>query len=275
MKKLLLAALLFGLLGMVGCVNKIKINNPGTDETISIPANILKEDEPTSIPTEPVTEGKSAEDLNDNGKDGVQGETTDKFEDISLFIPNGWHILEKNDGKFAIAEGDLNQDGIMDKAFVIEEEDKQTEEEFYAPPRSLLIAFKNEDNTYSLSIKADNAIMLRNQGGVFGDPFQDIKIERGTLLLEFYGGSNYRWYMYYRFRYQDDGWYLIGVTKGSYFTGTATMDTADEEDYNLLTGDYIIKKYEDGQLKTKKGNRGKRPLVNLKDFVPGEEGSEF
>lgn len=260
---------------MVGCVSKNKINNTVIDKSISNPANILDEDEPTSLPTEGVKENKSEENLNDDRKEALKNEDTDKFEDISSFIPDGWHILEKNDGKFAIAEGDLNQDGIMDKAFVIEEKDKQTEEEYYAPPRSLLIAFKNEDNTYSLSIKADNAIMLRNQGGVFGDPFQDIKIERGTLLLEFYGGSNYRWYMYYRFRYQDDGWYLIGVTKGSYFTGTATMENADEDDYNLLTGDYIIKKYEDGQIKTTKGNRGKRPLVNLKDFVPGEEGSEF
>ena len=141
---------------------------------------------------------------------------------------------------------------------------------YFVPSISLLIAFKNKDNSYSLSIKADKAIMLRDEGGVFGDPFQDIKIERGSILLEFYGGSNSRWYMYYRFRYQNDGWYLIGATKGSYLNTVTTMDNADEEDYNLLTGDYIIKKFEDGEIKTTKGNRGKR-LINLKDCAGHRE----
>jgi hypothetical protein len=263
MKRILISAVVFlFLLGTVGCTSK-------TDTL---------ESENTTSPTT-LAENIPKENIDDNNKDLSQSESSQEnsndFEDILPFIPDGWHILEKNDGNLAIAEGDLNQDGLMDKAFVIEGEDKQTEEEYYVPPRSLLIALRNSDNSYSLSIKADNAIMLRNQGGVFGDPFQDIKIESGSLLLEFYGGSNYRWYMYYRFRYQDDGWYLIGVTKGSYFTGTATMDEADEEDYNLLTGDYTIKKFEDSEIKTTKGNRGKRPLVNLKDFVPGDEGSQF
>ncbi|HPU42556.1 MAG TPA: hypothetical protein PKY26_09185 [Acetivibrio clariflavus] len=264
MKKIMISAVIFFyLLSVVGCTNKT--DTSGSDKTLS--------------PTATIAENTPKTNINDDSKDLLQNESSEEssvdFEDILPFIPDGWHVLVKNDGNLAIAEGDLNQDDLIDKAFVIEGEDKQTKEEFYVPPRSLLIAFRNSDNTYSLSIKSDKAIMLRNQGGVFGDPFQDIKIERGTLLLEFYGGSNYRWYLYYRFKYQDDGWYLIGVTKGSYFTGTATMETADEEDYNLLTGDYTIKKYEDGQLKTTKGNRGKRPLVNLKDFVPGEEGSQF
>lgn len=225
MKRFSLLIILFlGLHGTVGCVSNLQV-----DKTTPAPTQTIAIATPTS-------------------------ENNNDFEDISSFIPNGWHILEKNDGKLASAEGDLNQDGLMDKAFVIEGEEKLID----APPRSLLIAFKNKDNTYSLSIKADNAIMLQDEGGVFGDPFQDIKIDRGSVLLEFYGGSNYRWYMYYRFRYQDDGWYLIGATKGSYYTAVTTMDNADEEDYNLLTGDYIIKKFEDGEIKTTKGNRGKR-----------------
>jgi hypothetical protein len=271
MKRLLLLVVLFlYLLGAVGCMNKSETNNSKVDKPTSTPTKTLAKNKPTSVPTKIV---------NADMKDGAQSETTDKnnnaFKDISSFIPNGWHILEKNDGKLASAEGDLNQDGIMDKAVVIEGEDKPTESEYFGSPRSLLIAFKNKDNTYSLSIKADNAIMLRDQGGVFGDPLQDIKIERGSILLEFYGGSSSRWYMYYRFRYQNNGWYLIGATRGSYLSTITTMDNADEEDYNLLTGDYIIKKFEDGKIKSTKGNRGKRQLLNLKDFVPGIDESQF
>ncbi|MNI72549.1 hypothetical protein D3C73_1284990 [compost metagenome] len=54
---------------------------------------------------------------------------------------------------------------------------------------------------------------------------------------------------------------------GEYFTGNATQEEANEQDYNLLTGDYIITTTnEEGKRITENGNRGKRELVKLKDF---------
>ncbi|MNJ80575.1 hypothetical protein D3C77_790020 [compost metagenome] len=41
----------------------------------------------------------------------------------------------------------------------------------------------------------------------------------------------------------------------------------DEEDYNLLTGDYIFNKTnENGEEKITKGNRGKKKLLKLSQF---------
>lgn len=69
-------------------------------------------------------------------------------------------------------------------------------------------------------------------------------------------------------------WYLIEATKGSYFTGNMTMEQSSEEDYNLLTGDYTIRKTdEQGKTKTTKGNRGKKQLMKLKDFNPESSSS--
>ena len=60
---------------------------------------------------------------------------------------------------------------------------------------------------------------------------------------------------------------MIGQTKGNYFTGTQTRDTGDEEDYNLLTGDYVIRTTdEQGQQHIERGNRGRTALIKLKDF---------
>lgn len=54
---------------------------------------------------------------------------------------------------------------------------------------------------------------------------------------------------------------------GTYFTGTTTSENADEEDYNLLTGDYIIRTTDtNGTVNIKKGNRGRKDLVKLRDF---------
>lgn len=264
----LLLIVLFSLLGAVGCMNQNDISKTDVDK-------------PTSVPTTVVTENEPKENFNAHIKaetqSGTENKTDNNVQDISAFIPAGWHVLEKNGRELAAAEGDLNKDGIIDKAVVIESDTQPKEsEDPGGPPRALLIAFKNKDNTYSLSIKADNAIMLRDQGGPFGDPFEDIKIERGSILLKFYGGSSTKWYYNYRFRFQDEGWFLIGATLGGSFTGTDEMVYVDEEDYNLLTGDYIIQKYDEkGELSTSKGNRGKRKLLNLKDFVAGTDASKF
>ncbi|MCX7709996.1 MAG: hypothetical protein N2484_09110 [Clostridia bacterium] len=281
MKRYALLGLLFCLLGTVGCMNKNETNKSEADKKTSVPTKIITEDKPTSGPIKDVTEDKSKENLNANKKDGIQSEaankTNDNLQDLSSFIPKGWHILQKSDGELAMAEGDLNKDGIIDKAFVIEESIKGEGSSKYAldSPRNLLIVFGNKNNTYTLSIKAEKAILLGGEGGGFGDPFDNIKVDRGSILLKFFGGSGERWYMDYRFRYQNNSWCLIGATEGSLVNIDGEMDNI-EEDYNLLTGDYIFRKLVDGKIKITKGNRGKRQLVNLQDFdVHFESKSQF
>ncbi|WP_341282648.1 hypothetical protein [Paenibacillus sp. FSL H8-0537] len=83
-----------------------------------------------------------------------------------------------------------------------------------------------------------------------------------------FGGSNWRWYNTYRFRYQDADWFLIGATTGSYFTGNELMENADEDDYNLLTGDFVKKTWDEeaGKQVIESGNRGEQELVKIQNF---------
>ncbi len=174
---------------------------------------------------------------------------------IESFIPAGWKLIKKT-------RGDLNQDGLDDIAGVIEY-GKTDSKDSQAPPRVLFIAFKDKGN-YQLSVQTAKAILKADQGGVWGDPLEDISVNRGSLLMDFYGGSNYRWAYRYRFRYQNHGWYLIGATIDSYFTGTGEGTTAD---YNLLTGWMTVTTVDKNGKKQKKTvNRGKRALLNLEDF---------
>lgn len=188
-----------------------------------------------------------------------------KQDSIQALIPSGWHILEPYLGEKALAKGDLNKDGISDLAMVIEKNAVKGE----ASPRSLLIAFGGKNNTYTLSIIAKNVILQADEGGIWGDPFDSLTIDRGSVLVSDYGGSNWRWYNKYRFRYQDHDWFLIGSTQGSYFTGATTMEQSDEDDINYLTGQFIERRTdEQGHTTTKKGTQRKKPLIRLKEFRP-------
>lgn len=184
------------------------------------------------------------------------------------FVPKGWHVHEK-------AEGDLNKDNLPDIAAVIESDKpvknlKEADNE--QTPRLLLIAFKQTDGSYKLSIQSNESIMLSNEGGVFGDPWEGLSIERGTLLVRFYGGSSSRWSYAYRWRFQNNDWFLIGAT----YTASSTHDGSYEKyDFNLITGATEISKGvgedEKGNTpkdKVSKINIGKKTLLKLKTFIP-------
>ncbi|SFE20447.1 hypothetical protein SAMN04487969_101628 [Paenibacillus algorifonticola] len=184
--------------------------------------------------------------------------------DFESLVPAGWKVLEIFDGEPEQAEADLNNDGLVDIAAVLEKEDISQE----APDRAIMIAFGQTDHTYKRSVIAEQAVMRANEGGIYGDPFESLTIEKGVLVLRHFGGSNSRWYNTYRFRYQDNDWYLIGATTGSYFTGNELMDNADEDDYNLLTGEFVKKTWDEeaGEQVIERGNRGKKALVKIQDF---------
>lgn len=182
---------------------------------------------------------------------------------VLSLIPEGWDIRENDEGILELQQADLNKDGVNDLVLVIEK-DKSTNE---VPERALMIAMANKNHGYLESIIGYNTILKSDEGGVWGDPFASVSVDNGVVILNHYGGSNWRWYSTYKFRFQDDDMYLIGATIGSYFTGNTTKENADEIDYNLSTGDYIQKKTdEDGNRKSIKENRGIRELIKLKDF---------
>lgn len=244
------------------CMTQIACSNNANQET----TGAITE---TSLTTE-TTEATEATEATETTTSTSDNESTSNDSitenNIDALIPEGWKIFEKVEGEPAQVEGDLNKDGISDVAVVIVATDEN--EATQAPQRALLIALGNSDDTYTLSIIGEKAILRADEGGVWGDPFDSIEIDRGSIVINFYGGSNWRWYQHYRFRYQDDGWYLIGATLGSYFNAVTTEENADEDDYNLLTGDFISKKTDEkGNQTITKGNRGINPLLNLKDFI--------
>ena len=131
---------------------------------------------------------------------------------IKSFIPKDYDTLQT-------ATGDLNNDGVNDVALVlynkIENKDDGSVDQDKIPPRLLIILFGTKQD-YIKSAFSSKAIMCKDCGGVFGDPFNDITIQKEVLVISHYGGSSDRWSFTDRFRFQNNNWYLIGKTQYSY-----------------------------------------------------------
>lgn len=190
---------------------------------------------------------------------------------LSDFIPAGYDTL-------ATASGDLNKDGQPDLAIILRHQQETAEADTMPDPEQLpariLVILHRENNGYTRAACSGKAVLCQYCGGVFGDPFQGLSIEKGVLVLSHYGGSNWRWGYIHKFRLQPKGYQLIGETRVSYwnvdhcdklgeFAGT------DYKDVNYLTGQYEQKKVSAEGCKLVLHRIGKqklKPLVGLSQF---------
>jgi hypothetical protein len=186
----------------------------------------------------------------------------------SAFVPTGYDTL-------AIARGDLNNDKLEDLALVLkslEEDDKDKDPNVDPPGRLLVILFKSPEG-YKMAAKSDSAILCAGCGGMMGDPFHYIVVDRSVLTIHHYGGSAWRWSLTHKFRFQKNDFYLIGETEYSHWN-VKMCDKLNDfagvnlKDVNYLTGQFQEKEItEECKLKVnKKGKRKVEPLKKLGDF---------
>jgi hypothetical protein len=190
---------------------------------------------------------------------------------IQSFIPKGYDTL-------ATAKGDLNNDKVDDHVLVLKSQNEDSLVEAGVdmdsfPPRVLIVLFKTGAG-FSRAGRSDSAVLCRSCGGVFGDPFAEIIIQKGVLSIYHYGGSNWRWELTHKFRYQQNDFYLIGTTNRSYFNGDMCEKLGEfvatkYKDVNLVTGSYEQKEVSEKGCKllvNKKGKLKTSPLKKLTAF---------
>ncbi|WP_260260718.1 hypothetical protein [Vibrio intestinalis] len=170
------------------------------------------------------------------------------------------HVLEE-------VYGDLDRDGIDEKVVIL---DSGLMGDF-GTLRSILI-YKNTDDGWQLMHYSDKAVLPSLHGGIMGDPFNGLSIERGALVIRHFGGSMQKWNYVHRFRLEENQWRLIGATinygilQCEYF----------EFDYNLLTGNAIYKDVltgcregEEASTKRTQLHIDKPTQHNMDSFYPG------
>jgi hypothetical protein len=135
--------------------------------------------------------------------------------------------------------GDLDKDGI--KELVVAYDTRKAEDEYESVPRELII-YKKQNNKWAVWKKSSQALLGSRDGGMMGDPFGELTITNGILLISHYGGSSWKWGHTDKYRYSNGEFYLIGHS-GSY---GKPCEYWQEVDFNLVTGKMIVKKeYED------------------------------
>ena len=147
----------------------------------------------------------------------------------NLLIPKNYSIVDT-------VKGDLNKDGI-DELVIAYNTQKEKEDTFESVPRELII-YKKESNNWVVWKKSKSALYGSQDGGMMGDPFEEIKIKNGILLVSQNGGSSWKWGHTDKYCYQDGEFHLIGYSS----TYGRLCDYWTDVDFNLLTGKMIVKK---------------------------------
>lgn len=186
---------------------------------------------------------------------------------LSDFIPPNWSIRDS-------VSGDFNQDGRTDYAIILVHDlELIPKTDTSDCNRPLLILHGTRDG-FSLSDYCQEAVLCKQCGGAFGDPYASMTFEKNVLTINHYGGSAWKWTSTYRFRFQQQRWFLIGVTDDSFWSlGECENGIGDAgrnlNDANLITGkihiirtkDTNCKPYKDVWVKVKP-----KPLIPLASF---------
>ncbi|MDR2235572.1 MAG: hypothetical protein LBE92_05575 [Chryseobacterium sp.] len=155
-----------------------------------------------------------------------------------------------------VTTGDLNKDGLEDVVLVYEQEKLLKHER--NEKRILRILLKQPDGQYRMAAESTGAVAGENMNNVF---FSGIEIKKGLLIIshDFLRGG-----AVHKYRYQNNGFYLIG---GESHSGDASQYS--RIDYNLSTGKYIAEfenSESDPQIPDSYKKEGVKKLASLPEI---------
>ena len=142
-------------------------------------------------------------------------------------IPDNYSIVDT-------VSGDLDKDSIAELVVAY---NKGPENETDGVPRELII-YKLKNNNWIEWKKSDQALYGSRDGGMMGDPYDEMEIKNGILHISQNGGSSWKWGVTDKYRFQDGEFYLIGYSS----IAGKPCEYWREVDFNLSTGKMIVKK---------------------------------
>lgn len=137
------------------------------------------------------------------------------------------------------AFGDLDRDGIPELIVVMNTDQyhKIEGENVGGLIREIQI-LKQVNGAYTLWQKSRNALQSSHGGGMGSNGLSTVKVEQGVLIIEYLGGSSWKYITKEKYRFQNDHFEMIGYT-GSYGNPGYYWDMFD---FNLSTGKLVFKR---------------------------------
>lgn len=136
-------------------------------------------------------------------------------------------------------QGDLDRDGKPERIVVYNTAPDTSATE--GVQREVII-YKMKDQEWVAWERSRGAVAGSREGGMMGDPFEDIEVKNGILLVYHFGGSRQKWTITDKYRFQNNRLELIGHK--NHFG--APCDYWEEFDFNISTGKVVYsKEYEE------------------------------
>jgi hypothetical protein len=152
--------------------------------------------------------------------------------EISVFIPKGFEML-------SLYKGDINNDKLVDYVLVCK---SKKEGEDGGLPRPIFLILQDASKKYKVVKKSEKIIMCAGCGGMMGDPFSGIEINRdGTFSIQHYGGSSWRWSKDATFRFDNakNNWVL---TSEKTITFHASEPEKTTREYSIPENEFLAPK---------------------------------
>lgn len=137
--------------------------------------------------------------------------------------------------------------------------------------RALFFFAGAADGSFGLVFANDRMVRTADEGGVWGDPLEGLGLRKnGSITLDVYGGSAWRWSYTDVMQFRDGHLYLIGQDSATMWTGDLRNDT---KSINFITGEVIEthQKNADAPTRTKKYKIKRQPLVKVADYAGSAE----
>ena len=184
---------------------------------------------------------------------------------VSIKTPVSFRILEE-------LEGDLDNDGVSEKVIVYD-----TEKEIDLGTERKICIYKNNNNTWEIWKKSVSVILGSEQGGMMGDPYEGISIEKNCIVIKHFGGSRSKWGYVHSYTYQNGDFRLIAVKVSS----ITPCEEFELFEYDLSSGEIKYKKEKQDcdngspEIEKKEMIRKLETLPSMGSFSPGDEKVTF
>lgn len=143
-------------------------------------------------------------------------------------VPIGYSVIESS-------MGDLDGDNVEE--LVVAYDTKLEDDSLDGIERELRI-FKRLNEHWEIWITSENALLNSLDGGMYGDPFGEIKVENGLLKISHLGGTSWKWFNTDTYKLENNDFKLVHY---STIYGRP-CDYWGSFDFNLDTGAILFTK---------------------------------